>query len=108
MRDKSIPKCWKCRVEMKKVKETLPEEGIEFDSYECPKCGERITTMKQLHDLAEKYRELRERSFIITFSTWGKSIGFRVPKKAIIQYGIEPGEKGLLVLEKKGFKVIPE
>lgn len=93
---------------MELVKESIPEEGIEFDSYKCPKCGEEITTMEQLHELAQKYKAQRERSFVITFSTWGKSIGMRVPRRAVIEYGIEPGEKALLILEKKGFKVITE
>ena len=48
-------KCIKCIGQVKQFKAKTPE-GFEYDYYKCQKCGEEIVDMKQLHEVAEKYR----------------------------------------------------
>ncbi len=40
--------------EMKKVKGTIEQDGIEYEAYRCGSCGEEIMNMKQLGSLAKK------------------------------------------------------
>jgi len=40
------PTCKKGK--MKKQKDIMEEDGVEFESFKCTKCGEEIMTMKQL------------------------------------------------------------
>ena len=43
---------------MEKKKDVMKQDGIEFEAYKCPECGEEIMDMKQLKILAGKYRKL--------------------------------------------------
>lgn len=45
---------------MEKIKGRIKQDGIEFDAFRCKSCGEKIMNMKQLKNLADKYRELRK------------------------------------------------
>ena len=45
---------------LKKKKDVMEQDGIEFESLQCSNCGEEILTMKQLKVLASKYRKLRK------------------------------------------------
>jgi len=52
-------KCPVCQKEkMEKKKDVMEQEGIDFEAYKCPECGEEIMDMKQLKILAGKYRKL--------------------------------------------------
>lgn len=92
--------------EMKKRKDIIEHDGIEFEAYQCPKCGEEIMNMKQLKVLADKYRKLRKAKDI-TFSKWGNSLAVRIPSEVAEEYKLTAGKHGLLTREKEGIKIIP-
>ena len=35
-------------------------EGVAYKYYRCDSCGEEVLDMKQLHEVAEKYRNMRK------------------------------------------------
>ena len=91
---------------MEKKKDIMEQDGIEFEAYSCPKCGEEIVTMKQLKVLANKYRKLRKAKEI-TFAKWGNSIAVRIPSDIADEYNISAGKHGTLTKDKEGIKIIP-
>ena len=100
-------KCPICnKGEMKKLKDIMEQDGIEFEAYQCSKCGEEIMNMKQLKALAGKYRKLRKAKDII-FSKWGNSLAVRIPSEIANEYKLSAGKHGLLTREKEGIKIIP-
>ena len=50
--------CSECKGTMEEFTTKTPE-GIEYHYHKCTKCGEEIVDMKQLHQVAEKYRILK-------------------------------------------------
>lgn len=49
-------KCPNCnKGEMKKIKDNIKQDKIEFEAHRCLKCGEEIMNMKQLEILAASY-----------------------------------------------------
>ncbi len=78
-------------------------EGVEYKYYKCKKCGEEIVDMKQLHEVAEKYRSLKK--YRVKVSKWGKSLGIRIPKKLFSQYKF--GEEVSIIPEKDGLRIVP-
>lgn len=99
-------KCPICSEEMKKKKDIIKEDGIDFEAFECPKCKEEIMTMNQLKNLANKYRKLRKAKEVI-FSKWGNSIAVRIPQEIVNDFKIKSGTQGILKKEKEGIKIIP-
>ena len=73
--------CPKCRGRMSEGRDTTPE-GVEYRFFRCAKCGEELVHMKQLHDLAQKYREMKE--YRAKVSKWGESLAVRIPKDLAI------------------------
>jgi DNA-directed RNA polymerase subunit RPC12/RpoP len=51
-----MKKCSECKGEMKELKSKTPE-GVEYKYYKCSKCSSEIVDMKQLHEVAEKYKK---------------------------------------------------
>jgi uncharacterized protein with PIN domain len=51
-----MKKCSECKGKMKELKAKTPE-GVEYKYYKCSKCGSEIVDMKQLHEVAEKYKK---------------------------------------------------
>ena len=50
--------CPICKIgEMKKIKDTIREDNVEFEAFKCGSCGEEIMDMKQLKVLALEARE---------------------------------------------------
>ncbi len=92
--------------EMKPIKDTIKEDGIEFEAFKCSNCGEEIMDMKQLGILANKYRKLRKAKEIV-FSKWGNSIAVRIPSEIVEEYKIKSGGQGILTKDKHGIKIIP-
>lgn len=45
-------------------------EGIGYSYFKCEKCKEEIVDMKQLHHVAEKYRQLKR--YKVKVSDWGR------------------------------------
>lgn len=100
-------KCPFCqKAMMEKKKDTIKEDGIEFEAYKCSKCGEEIMTMKQLRELASKYRKLKNAKEI-TFAKWGNSIAVRIPSDIVQEYNMRVGKHGTLTKEKEGIRIIP-
>lgn len=71
-------RCPVCKQLMRKIKDTIKEDGVEFEAFKCSHCGEQLMNVKQLRQLAEKYRDLR-RAKTIRFAKWGNSIAVRIP-----------------------------
>lgn len=81
-------------------------EGIGYEYYKCEKCGDEILDMKQLHMVAEKYREMKLYHAKIT--KWGQSLGVRIPKELTVKYHFKDNEEVMIVPEKKGIRIIPK
>ncbi|MBU0628943.1 MAG: AbrB/MazE/SpoVT family DNA-binding domain-containing protein [Nanoarchaeota archaeon] len=97
-------KCSDCKVEMKELTAKTPE-GIEYTYFKCGKCGEEILNMDQLHNVAEKYREMKR--FHAKVSKWGMSLGLRIPKELVQKYNFKNNEEVTMIPEKEGIKIIP-
>jgi hypothetical protein len=91
---------------MEKKKDIIEQDGIEFDSFKCSKCGEEIMTMEQLKVLAGKYKRLKNAKEV-TFAKWGNSIAVRIPSDIAEEYKISAGKHGVLTKDKEGIKLIP-
>jgi len=91
---------------MEKKKDVMEQDGLEFEVYQCSKCGEEIMDMKQLKVLASKYRKLRHAKDI-TFAKWGNSIAVRIPSEIVDEYTLSAGKHGILTKEKGMIKIIP-
>ena len=99
-----MKKCTECSGLMHDLKTKTPE-GIEYSYYKCEKCGEEIVDMKQLHEVAEKYRVLKR--YQVKLSKWGLSLGLRIPKELVKKYNLKDEEVVAIIPEKKGLKIIP-
>src|SRR3989338_947723 len=100
-------KCPVCQKgSMEKKKGIMEQDGIEFEAFKCPDCGEEIMTMKQLKVLAGKYRKLRD-ARDITFAKWGNSIAVRIPSNIAEEFKISAGKHGILTKDKEGIRIIP-
>jgi len=99
-----MKKCSECNVNMKELVSKTPE-GIEYKYFKCEKCGEEILDMKQLHNVADKYRELRR--YHAKMSKWGESLGVRIPKDLVKKYGLREEREVTILPEKGGIKIIP-
>ena len=98
-------KCPICnKGEMEKIKDTIKQDGINFEAFKCKSCGEEIMNMKQLEVLAKKYRDLRK-SKEITFAKWGNSIAVRIPSEIAEEFNITSGKHALMTKDKKSIKI---
>ncbi len=89
---------------MKELAAKTPE-GVEYKYFKCTKCGEEIVDMSQLHNVAEKYREMKR--FHAKISKWGMSLGLRIPKELVQKYRFKDNEEVTMIPEKEGIKIIP-
>ena len=99
-------KCPICNGKMKKIKDSIKQDGVRFEAFRCESCGEEIMNMSQLKSLANKYRELRKAKEIV-FSKWGNSIAVRIPIEIVSEYRIKSGSNGILTKDKDGIRIIP-
>ena len=99
-----MKKCSECRGSMKEYTNKTPE-GIEYNYFKCVKCGEEIVDMKQLHNVAEKYRIMKRH--YTKLSRWGLSLGLRIPQELVQKYGLKDNEEVSIISEKDGIKIIP-
>lgn len=84
------------------AKAGLTPESVEYHYYQCPKCGEEIVDMEQLHTVAEKYRILK--TYRVKVSKWGTSVGIRIPQELVKRYHL--GLEVSMIPEKEGIKII--
>ncbi len=92
--------CMQCKNTMveKKGKDS---NGISYNYYSCS-CGEEILDMRQLHEVAEKYRAMKKHR--VKLSTWGVSKGIRIPKDLVKKYKFS-GEVSLIE-EEDGIRIV--
>jgi Zn-finger nucleic acid-binding protein len=97
--------CPYCKKQMQKTKDIIEQDNIEFDVYECKKCGERLMDMKQLNKLANKYRKLKGAKQV-KFAQWGNSLALRISKDLVNELSLKPGKGGLMYKEGKELRII--
>ena len=95
--------CSECKGTMKELTAKTPE-GFEYSYFKCSKCGEEIVDMKQLHDVAQKYREMKR--FHAKVSKWGMSLGVRIPKELAMRYHLEDEMEVTIIPEEDGMRII--
>lgn len=95
--------CTKCEGKMAEKKDKTPE-GVEYKYFECNKCGEEIVDIKQLHEVAQTYREMKK--YTAKISKWGESLAMRIPKELVKKYSLKQNEEVTLVPEKNAIKVV--
>jgi predicted RNA-binding Zn-ribbon protein involved in translation (DUF1610 family) len=99
-----MKRCSECGGEIKEQAAKTPE-GVGYKYFKCRKCGEEIVDMKQLHDVAQKYREMK--TFRAKISRWGMSLGLRIPKELVKKYNFKDEEEVTIIPDDKGIKIIP-
>ena len=97
--------CAKCKLEMNE-KTAVLKDGVSYKHYQCPKCRDEFLDMKQLHDVAEKYRNLKRMHAKV--SKWGTSLGIRIPKDLVKKYGLKSNTDVMLIPDEDGIKIISE
>ena len=95
--------CPKCKSKMVEKKDKTPE-GVEYKYHKCSKCKEEIVDMKQLHSVAQQYREMKK--YTATISKWGESLAIRMPKELAKKYNLKQNEQVTLVPEKNAIKIV--
>lgn len=99
-------KCPTCnKGEMENIKDIIKQDGIEFEAFRCKLCGEEVMNMKQLKNLSQEYRKLKQAKEI-TFAKWGNSLAVRIPNDIVNEYHLKSGKKGILTKDKYGIKLI--
>lgn len=97
-------KCSKCTGKMKELFGNTPD-GVKYKYFHCEKCGDEILDMNQLHNVADKYREMKR--FHAKLTKWGLSLGLRIPKEVVKRYNLSAEEEVSIIPEKKGIRIIP-
>lgn len=96
--------CSECKGKMAEKTAKTPE-GVSYRYFKCGKCGEEVVDMKQLHNVAEKYRVMKK--YHVKLSKWGLSVGLRIPKDLVKKYGLKDNKEVNIIPEEKGIKIIP-
>lgn len=99
-----MKKCSECKGSMKELAAKTPE-GFKYRYFKCEGCGEEILAMSQLHNVAEKYRQMKR--FHAKLSKWGMSLGLRIPKALVERYHLKDDKEVAIIPEKEGMKIIP-
>ncbi len=99
-----MKKCAECNGKMAELTDETPE-GVEYKYYKCEECGEEIVNMKQLHDVAQVYREMRR--YHAKISKWGMSLGVRIPKDLVEKYHFTDDKEVTIIPEDNGIRIIP-
>ena len=79
-------------------------DGIGYDYWRCTKCGEEVLGMKELHEVAQKYKKIKRYSAKTT--KWGLSLGLRIPAELVKKYKIKNKEELTIIPEQNGFRVM--
>jgi hypothetical protein len=98
-----MKKCSECSGKMIEKTGETPER-VKYKYYKCNKCGEEIVDMKQLHHIAEKYRIMKK--YNAKLSKWGLSLGLRIPKDLVKEYGFSDDEEVTIIPEKRGILIL--
>ncbi|MFH0955262.1 MAG: AbrB/MazE/SpoVT family DNA-binding domain-containing protein [Candidatus Micrarchaeota archaeon] len=92
-----------CKTDMV-TKEDQMKDGLPYEYWKCPNCGDEIVDMKQLHEVAEKYRNLKQ--YTVMVSKWGDSDAIRIPRELSKQYRLKSKKTVRLIPEKTGIKIV--
>ena len=103
MEKRKMKTCSECKGKMIEKKDETPE-GVAYTYYKCQKCGEEIVDMKQLHNVANKYRVMKK--YHAKLTKWGLSLGLRIPKELIKQYKLSENKEVSIIPEKKGILIV--
>ena len=95
--------CTECGKEMKKTSGKTIDD-VKYEYYKCGSCGDEVLDMKQLKEVAEKYREIKQ--YRAKLTRWGKSLGLRIPKELEEKY-FEKNKEVNLIPEENCIKIIP-
>ena len=95
--------CPKCGNKLVEKKDKTPE-GVDYLYSKCTNCGEEIVSMKQLHEVAQHYREMKK--YTAKISKWGDSLAMRIPKELTKKYNLKQDEEVTLVPEKNAIKIV--
>lgn len=87
------------------IQSEIHQDKVPFQAYRCGKCGEELLDMKQLKELATKYRQLR-RAKEITFTKWGNSLAIRIPQEFVKELHIKEGSHALLKRSESGLEIV--
>lgn len=98
-----MKKCFACGSKIK-LAELADEDGVEYEAWKCPKCGEEALDLKQAEKYARKLEEVQR----VTFTQWGKAIGMRIPARMARRLGIRPRQKARIMQGKRWIKIVPE
>lgn len=95
--------CSKCSEKLSEKTGKTPV-GISYGYFRCENCGEEFVGMKQLHDVAEKYRFMKK--YHVKLSKCGLSVGLRTPKELVGKYKLKNNKEVALIPEEGGIKLI--
>ena len=95
--------CNECSKEMQEMSRMTPE-GVKYNYFKCNSCGDEIVDMKQLHEVAEKYKSMRV--YHAKINQWGQSLGLRIPKELVEKYHFKNNEEIKIIPEKHGIKIV--
>lgn len=98
-----MKKCSECKRKMSELKAKTPE-GVSYKYYKCEKCGDEIVDMKQLHDVANVYRDMKKYRAKVT--KWGMSLGIRIPKELVNKYHLKNDGEVTIIPEEKGIRIV--
>ena len=96
--------CSECDKKMNEMEGATPE-GVKYKYYKCGNCNEEVVDMKQLHNVAEKYRIMKK--YRVKLSKWGLSLGIRIPKELVNKYKLNDDGEVSIIPEKDGILIIP-
>jgi DNA-directed RNA polymerase subunit RPC12/RpoP len=99
-----MKKCADCGSTMKELTDSTID-GVEYKYYRCSNCKREILDMKQLHAVAQEYREMKR--FNAKLSKWGMSLGVRIPKELVKKYKLKGNSNVIIIPEKEGIRIIP-
>ena len=99
-----MKRCFDCNAIMKESKGIDPN-GFEYNYYRCKKCGDEVLDMKQLHEVAEKYRKMKK--YNTKISKWGLSLGIRIPKEVAKRYKLRDKDSVYIIPEEHSIKIVP-
>lgn len=101
-RNKKMRKCSECNGKMEERLARTPDR-VAYRYFKCLKCGEEIVAMEQLHEVAEKYREMKR--FKVKLNRWGMSLGLRIPKELVSRYKLKDKKEVVMIEESNGIMV---
>ena len=99
---KFMKKCYQCGSNVQARK--CIKEGVTLDCLKCPKCGEEYFTSRELIKFDIK---TGRRQMIRKFGILGDSIVIRFPPKVTKEFGIKPGDYGVLEKRSDGILIKP-